>query len=268
MGKDDFIRLIIEWNQNSPHYNNAVPGVEWNGERNIRYGNDDLWLDIQEYRNRNIIATHYEKKQSDGTVWGTDFVMNFNDMKMSVRLDRSYEANSLDSTPSFSTPYVITRLIDNGYIKHDNGLPVLKDAIEIDKDNLPLLADIVNGESHYKLPVVYISKTQYNKDPINVSALANKLKGIAHVLVQKDNKYKTVFRYACNSNNEYDGAIGIYYPTECRNHRKLFYRSIDGYDNKLFDRAFRSIVQFSNRFVYINEITGEEKVIWDIQGNG
>ena len=75
MTKDDFIRLVIEWNQGSPHANNIIPGIQWNGERNIRYGEDGLWLDIEEYRNQIIIAVSYEKKEDDGTIWDTDYVM-------------------------------------------------------------------------------------------------------------------------------------------------------------------------------------------------
>ena len=72
MSKDDFIRLAIEWNQGSPHKENVIPGLVWNGERNIRYGDDSLWLAIEEYRNQNTIAIRYEKTETDGVVWDTD----------------------------------------------------------------------------------------------------------------------------------------------------------------------------------------------------
>ena len=54
MTKDVFIRLVIEWNQGSPHVENIINGIHWSGERNIRYGEDGKWLDIEEYRNQNI----------------------------------------------------------------------------------------------------------------------------------------------------------------------------------------------------------------------
>ncbi len=85
MTKDNFVRLVIEWNQRSPHIENVIPNIVWNGERNIRFGNENIWLDIEEYRNKNIIAVRYEKRESDGIIWDTDYVMNFSDMKMSVR---------------------------------------------------------------------------------------------------------------------------------------------------------------------------------------
>ena len=134
MSKDDFIRLAIEWNQGSPHKENVIPGLVWNGERNIRYGDDSLWLAIEEYRNQNTIAIRYEKTETDGVVWDTDYVMNFNDMKMSVRLDRSYLESALTVESGFSTPHFISLLVEKGYIKDDNNLPVSNRPVIIDKD--------------------------------------------------------------------------------------------------------------------------------------
>ena len=54
--KDAFIKLVIKWNQGSPHANNVIQNINWHGEYNIRYGSDDLWLSIEEYRKENIIS--------------------------------------------------------------------------------------------------------------------------------------------------------------------------------------------------------------------
>lgn len=43
MTKDAFIRLVIEWNQGSAYKYNVIPDIKWNGEHNIRFGNDDLY---------------------------------------------------------------------------------------------------------------------------------------------------------------------------------------------------------------------------------
>lgn len=106
--KDEFIRLVIDWNMNTPHRENAIPDISWNGERNIRYGNESLWLDISEYRNGNIIAVRYEKVAADGIVWDTDFVMNFNEMQLAIMLDRSYKEDALASQFHFSVFLVRT----------------------------------------------------------------------------------------------------------------------------------------------------------------
>ncbi len=67
-----------------------IPDIVWNGERNIRYGNQWLWLGIEEYRNQNTIAVRFEKKEADGAIWDTDFIMNFSEMKLAIQLDRSF----------------------------------------------------------------------------------------------------------------------------------------------------------------------------------
>ena len=111
--------------------------------------------------------------------------MNFNDMKMSVRLDRSYLESALTVESGFSTPHFISLLVEKGYIRDDGNLPVSNRPVIIDKDNLDILVDVINGVSHYRLPVVYISKTFFGEDPVDVKWIASRLKGIAHVLVQK-----------------------------------------------------------------------------------
>ena len=104
---DDFISLVIEWNQGSRHPENVIPEIFWNGEHNISYGNPNLWMEIQEYRNRNIVAVRYEKREEDGIIWDTDYVMNFNEHRMAIRLDRSYTEDALVTNDAFSTPYFI-----------------------------------------------------------------------------------------------------------------------------------------------------------------
>ena len=67
--RDKFIELVIEWNQKSPHEENVIPNLSWSGERNVRFGTDSLWLDIEEYGNGEIIAVRYEKVEPDGIIW-------------------------------------------------------------------------------------------------------------------------------------------------------------------------------------------------------
>lgn len=246
MTKDRFICLVIEWNQGSPHANNIIPGIQWNGERNIRYGEDGGWLDIEEYRNQNIIAVRYEKKEADGSIWDTDYVMNFNTMKMSVRLDRSYTAEALDADSKFSTPHFITLLIERGYLKADHHLPIQKSVTVISAENVNLLIDVINRKKKFNLPVVYVSKTYNDEDPVNVSYLASRLKGVAHVMLEEGNWLNRTIKEQCKGNNEYYGAIGIYYPSRGNNHRRYLYRSAVGYDRFLLERVVQSVIQYSN----------------------
>lgn len=261
MTKDAFIQLAIEWNQGSPHAGNVIPGIEWHGERNIRYGEEGLWLAIEEYRNQNIIAVRYEKREKDGVIWDTDYVMNFSSMKMAIRLDRSYTEEALTASRQFSAPYFITLLIERGYLKKDGILPVVHRPVILEDEDLEMLADVICGRMRCRLPVVYVSKTYYDEDPVNVRALASRLKGVAHVLVQKGNRQNSRLKELCSQKNEYYGAIGIYYPNQALEHRRYMARSSAlrgtsdenasypkgaGSDPLLLEKVVRSVIQYSN----------------------
>ena len=132
--KDDFIKLVIEWNQGSPHESNIIPGINWNGEHNIKYGNEKLWMDIEEYRNKNIIAVRFEKTEEDGAVWDTDYVMNFQEMKMSIRLDRS------------------SALSEMTFVDEDIMKDILADKMayeEIDEFDMSLMCSVLHCDAHY-----------------------------------------------------------------------------------------------------------------------
>ena len=94
--------------------------------------------------------------------------------------------------------------------------------------------------------MVYISRTYYDEDPVNVRVLAGRLKGVAHVLVQKSNVTNLRLKDMCDSKNEYNGAIGIYYPNQAIGHRRYLYRSSIGYDSFLLEKVIRVVIQHSN----------------------
>ena len=254
MTKDSFIQLVLEWNQGSPHEENIIQGIEWNGERNVRYGTETLWLAIEEYRNENIIAVRYEKTEADGVVWDTDYVMNFNDMRMSIQLDRSYLEEALAVDPTFSTPHFITLLIEHGYLKDDGILPMLRKPIFIKADNVDLLTDVINGTSRYRLPVVYISKTYYGEDPVDIWKLSGRLKGVAHVLVEEGTWLNGRIRRQCDNKNEFNGAIGVYFPNSAYGHKKYLYRAYDGIDAVLSEKVIRSVIQYCNALIADDDV--------------
>ena len=246
MTKDDFIRLVIDWNQSSQHPENVVPNLNWNGEMNVRYGNEDLWLDIEEYESEEIVAVRHEKRESNGVIWDTDYVMNFRERKMSVRLDRSYAPEALKLDSAFSTPHFITLLIHRGFLEDDGDLTVERTPHLIDVRQLDLLADVMKGRRQYRLPVVYVSRTYHDEDPVDIGILAGRLKGVAHVLAQDSNVTNLRLKQLCGGENEYYGAIGIYFPNQAIGHRKYQYRNEMGYDATLLERVIRVVIQYSN----------------------
>lgn len=59
--KDDFLNLVIEWNQKSPHDDNVIPDLSWDGSYDQKFGNEKVSLEFKEYRNEDIIAVRYMK---------------------------------------------------------------------------------------------------------------------------------------------------------------------------------------------------------------
>lgn len=244
--KEAFVKLVLKWNDTSKYEYNIIPGIVWNGEYNARWGTDSLWLQIQEYRKKNIIAVRYEKRDDKGIIWDTDYVMNFAEHRMSVRLDRSYAPDALNTDTKFSTPHFITLLIEGGYLEDDGDLSVGRVPLIIDENHLEMIADVINEKSRYQLPAVYVSKTYYDEDPVDVKIMAGRLKGVAHVLVQECIGTNDMLRNMCDSRNEYYGAVGIYYPNPSFSHRKYLYRGDTDYDEGLMEKVIRAVINYSN----------------------
>ena len=246
MTPEKFIRLVIRWNQENRWKENIIPGIVWNGKINNRYESGNLWMEIEEYPSENIIAVRYEKAAADGIIWDSDYIMNFNEMKMSVRLDRSYEENALSFDPEFSTPYFIKYLIDEGFLKDDEGLPITYMPIVIGPDNIQLLTDVINFHKMYGLPVVYVSKTAEDSYPVDIDLLAGRLKGVAHVMVEESRGLDPAIAAACDDINEYNGAVGIYYPNLPKGNDRFLYRRYNGGDKAMLQQIIKAVIQFSN----------------------
>lgn len=245
MTQEKFIQLVIEWNQSSNYPENIIPDLVWDGQYNTSYETDNLLLDIKEYRRENIVAVRYEKRDAEGVIWDSDYIMNFKDMKMSIRLDRSYLEEALKVDPKFSTPHFISMLISGGYLEADNGLDVRRTPLIIDEDHLDIIVDIMKGKTRHHLPVVFVSKTSDNEDPIDVKRLAGRLKGAAHVLVQGD--YGTAAALQEYSETErLGGGIDIYFPNPVVGHKRYVYRRNPGYDVELTEKIIESVIQYGN----------------------
>lgn len=244
--RDDFLNLVIEWNQGSPHENNVIPNLNWDGSYNQKFGDETISLEFKEYRNEEIVAVRYVKKLDDGIIWKTDYIMNFKDYKMSIMLDRSFTEDAIGVDPSFTTPLFIRLLIEKGYVVNDNDLPILMNPHLISCENLSVLTAVINGTKFYDLPVVYVSKTFSNNNPIDVDKLAYALKGVAHIFVQGDHGTNTFIREQCNSTNEYNGAIGIYYQSDVVKHKRfLNYEYFDPTITR--QNIVKEIINFTNQ---------------------
>lgn len=67
--QDVLIKLVIEWNQGSPH--NKIDNLDWDGQkRNIKFEQENLSLAIEEIRRYNTIAIRFHQFDENQTYRG------------------------------------------------------------------------------------------------------------------------------------------------------------------------------------------------------
>ena len=239
---DDFIRIVLAWNGESTREENRVKNIDWHGERTIRFGSSDLWLEFVESLDGSIIAARHEKITRDGVVWDSDFVVNFTERKISIQLDRTYSEEALVVDGAFSTPHFISLLVRQGYLKDDLDLPVFREPLVITDEKDEMFRRIVKGERQYKLPVILVFKSSDGKESLEVKWLASRLKGVAHVLVEKDSNQCKIIREICDTTDNVFGGIRIFYPSGPVREKKITYRSAAGDSKARLERVVQQVI--------------------------
>lgn len=244
--KENFIELVSLWNQSAKYKENIVQGVSWNGERNIKFGTDKLSIEIIDYPEKDILAVRHEKITADEVVWDTDFVVNFAERKIAIRLDRTFSEDALEMNAAFSTPHFISLLIEHGYLQDDQDLPVLRDPIMISDSDQETIQQVVGNKEYYELPLVYVAKDFADQDPLSISWLASRLKGAAHVLVEESKDACRKCTEICGETVEEYGAVRIYYPSLGVNRKRFLYRSATGNMDVRLEKVIRHVIQYWN----------------------
>lgn len=213
------------WIQQSPH-TNLIPA-----QLMYSYDKEDFYtesggerIDIITCKNdqKNLLLGCFRYSKIDSPhKWITDISVNknLNTEKVWIQVEAtviSQEAAYLATQPK--KPLIVMRLIDKFSGGYDDKFqisvePRMLASIE---DDLAIAASVINGDTENKLPVIYISsKYYYNEHPHNLipERLARKVSGLAHVLVEPEDKiFSNRLKHATNAKNAYGGAAGIYWP--------------------------------------------------------
>lgn len=203
--------------------------MDLNGSYSGKFGDEKLSLEFVDDPEKNLMAVRHEKVTADAVVWDTDYVVNFDEKKISIRLDRTYSEEALVMNGAFSTPHFITLLIEGGYLADDQDLPVFRTPMAFAGD-----IETLNGK--YRLPVVYVTTTADGQDAIDTSWLASKLKGAAHILVEAEKA----------ADRDEFGSVTIFYPSEILPKKRIVYRSAKGNLNACLERVVKLVIQYWN----------------------
>lgn len=252
--KYTFVDMIIKWNQGSKY--DKFEKLEWDRRIFVQEWQEDTkQLYIEELPHRNVIASRFVKEDEHG-LWKTDFILNLELLHITIRVALETTEFTTDFYPTYYPPFFVKQVIYNGLAGTDGILPVGKVPYSLDdkKDYIDL---IISGEKEFALPIVFLSKKETGDFPIDASALAFKLQGVAHVICEDDavmlDRYSATL--GCEARN---GMVFIFYPNKHMKRKviNLFGSSNDN-PNFIMTRITNAVYEYSNQVMRMNIDTWE-----------
>jgi len=211
---DQVLRIGKTWIEGSPHSNL---------QEKIKAIGDKVEADLTSDKEKFRLLKHQSKEEchaginynllDKGFEWNTYIVAKKTNQEvwLSFEISRDSDNPTLE-LPKPKKPYFIKQILKacghgkDGYIL-TNGKPK-----NLSNTDIEYAARLMNGQSEYSMPIVYISATNSNKHVVNPTTLAEYLYGMAHIFVEPDREFAYRLRLDTKSQNANNGAIGIYWP--------------------------------------------------------
>lgn len=242
----DCLQLFKEWVEQSPHYSIEAIDYDVHTQEDFEcvYGN--ITFSIRHFKNQQIELSACRLVNHDNSaVWINDCIfMVENGVKfLLIQLDCNRTDYSTE-LPPVHMPYIVKKFINMGFCSNDSGLPVTDTPLDADNDFYDICVKIMQGTYSYSMPVVYISCDYSGKHVISPRYLAQKLSGVAHVLVEHSHDTAVKLRYATDGNNAYTGYVGIYFPGTkfCQRHGLDNYRDYREMTEEIINAVWRALI--------------------------
>ncbi|WP_036612952.1 hypothetical protein [Oribacterium sp. P6A1] len=184
----------------------------WSGEESeeLKVGRNLLSYEID--KETGVVAFRVSITDNNDELWTTDIALNDKNNEIQLRLAREKRIASAEYDKNFNIPYMFKKLIRDCIGANDADLPVVDKPFFIDENNINIVADLVNGQKKYSMPVIYVSHPFYDEEfSLDIYELAKDMAGSAHVLVEKTSDTSSSLREMTESRNAYNGAIDIFY---------------------------------------------------------
>ena len=227
--REDCAQLFIDWVTKSPNYNiDSIP-YDISSQQDYEYKSKNITFSIRHFNNEQIdlCACRLENRESIA-VWTNDCILLCENGKKSLLVQLNCTRIDYNTQlPHIHKPHIVRMFVENGLCRDDNGIPITDTPIESDTEHYKLCTEIISGTYDYSMPVVYISYDHRGKIAIKPEYLAQKLSGVAHVFVEKNDKTSQKLKKDTDGKNVYNGYAGIYFPNS-----KLCQRyGIENYNN-------------------------------------
>lgn len=239
--------LFIKWVAGSPRYSMNDLSYERVGNRDFQTTSDSAIFSITNYSDeqKEVVACRL-CANDNGDTWTTDcvFLDICGDKSVQIQLD-FISGKYTVHTKSPHKPYIVKLFMESGYCANDATLPVTDLPIEVGKENMQLCIDIIKAKTENTMPVIYVSCDYWDNTYVDVNMLARRMGGVAHVFYETDYRTSWELKEPTNSQNVYNGYIGIYFP------RTLFHEQIN-----------------PKNYSSADEVTNEiERMVWQVLVN-
>ena len=249
-----FVELVIKWNQGSKY--GRFESLEWDGRSfSVMWEEPKKKLIIEELAHRNIVSSRFQNEDEHG-LWKTDFILNCEKQYITVRVALETTEFTTDFYPTYYPPFFVKQIIYWGYAGVDGCLPVSKTAHPLSAYKEGIDAAF-SGSIGVALPMVFISKKEDGELPVDLSALAFKLQGVAHVIFEDD----TVRLDAYAAQMDFEGKNGaaiIIYPNRNMKRKVI---NLFGANNEnpeqIMTRITNAVYEYSNQVVRLDIDTWE-----------
>lgn len=204
---------------------------------------------------KGVVASRFQKEDEHG-LWKTDFILNYEKKYITIRVALETTEFTTDFYPNYYPPFFVKQIIYWEYAGENGCLPVDQVAHCLDsfKDSID---DVVSGKSTAALPIVFVSKKSEGGFPVDLSSLAFKLQGVAHVIYEGDSV--ELGSYAseldCEGKN---GVAIIIYPNKNMKRKVI---NLSGVHNEnpdqVMTRITNAVYEFSNHIMRLDINTWE-----------
>ena len=205
--------IINTWLTNSPHY--GIKSIDYSGEETFHqeFDNKEIKIVNCDVSSDKIFALRFVNPENNN-IWTTDCIYSETTLEKRVSITLSCTSNDYSRIlPRIHKPYIIKNIVESGLCYTDGNIPISDAPIYLKETDLDLCAKIMSGTISTPLPVIYLSIDSYNpqKYSADEKVLAIKLSGIAHILVEPNKKFSRELQEQTNSQNPYNGYVGIYF---------------------------------------------------------
>ena len=252
--KKTFVEMVLKWNQGSKY--DKFNSLEWDGENYSTFWEEDgKKLFIEELSSEGVVASRYQKEDEHG-VWKTDFILNCNRAYITVKVVLETTEFTTDFSPNYYPPFFVKQIIYWQYAGEDGGIPVDQNAHSLDVhfDNIK---EFVTGGTSLALPIVLISKKSEGDYPVDLSTLAFKLQGVAHLIYEdKDVDFEDyTSKLDCDAKN---GTAIIAYPNKNMKRKVINLLGVSNENpEQIMSRIISAVYEFSNQVMRLDVDTWE-----------